>query len=137
MAEQEEFLDTLCEIVDQEQVDLVLVAGDVFDSANPGAQVERLYYHSLERLAGNGKRVVVVIGGNHDSPDRIQAADPLAVRQDVYKRQGLRIFEQGKANLTRNHQGFKARAGYSQKTIHYLRIESRCKHNWVLEIVRN
>lgn len=83
LAEQEEFLDTLCEIVDQEHVDLILVAGDIFDSANPGAQVERLYYHSLERLAGNGNRVVVVIGGNHDSPDRIQAADPLAVKHGI------------------------------------------------------
>lgn len=83
LTEQEEFLNTLCVIVDEERVDLVLVAGDVFDSVNPGAQAENLYYDTLERLAGNGKRAVVVTGGNHDSPDRIQAANPLAARHGI------------------------------------------------------
>jgi len=81
--EQEEFLDTLCTIAEEEGVDLVLVAGDVFDSVNPGAQAETLYYDALERLAGNGKRAVVVSAGNHDSPDRIQAANPLAARLGI------------------------------------------------------
>lgn len=81
--EQAGFIDELCAIVDSERVDLVLVAGDVFDGANPPARAEQLYYDGLERLAAGGRRAVVVIAGNHDSPDRIYAANPLATRHGI------------------------------------------------------
>ncbi len=60
-----------------------MVAGDVFDNSNPPAKAEELYFDALERLSAGGKRAVVVIAGNHDSPDRIRAANPLAVRHGI------------------------------------------------------
>lgn len=84
LAEQKRFLDWLCQTVHQEEVDLVLVAGDVFDTYNPSAAAERLFYDSLERLNDSGRRAVVVIAGNHDNPERLAAAAPLAGPKGIF-----------------------------------------------------
>lgn len=76
--EQIEVMNEICEIADEQNVDLVLVAGDLFDTFNPSVEAVELFYKTLKRLAKNGQRPVVAIGGNHDSPDRIDAPDPLA-----------------------------------------------------------
>jgi exonuclease SbcD len=76
--EQENVLDEICRIADEESVDAVLVAGDVFDTYNPPADAEALFYRTMTRLADQGRRAVVVIAGNHDSPDRLIASDPYA-----------------------------------------------------------
>ncbi len=76
--EQQAVLQEICEIADHEQVDAVLVAGDLFDTFNPPTEAVELFYKTLKRLASNGKRAVIAIAGNHDSPDRIEAPDPLA-----------------------------------------------------------
>ncbi len=83
MEEQAQFLDELTAIVEEEKVDVVLVAGDVFDTVNPPAQAEQLFYDSMARLADKGRRPVVVIAGNHDHPDRLSAAVPLAREQGI------------------------------------------------------
>jgi len=76
--EQEEFLTELCDIAEKEQVDLVLIAGDVFDTPNPPAKAEQLFYQGLYELSAGGRRGVIAIAGNHDNPDRLKASDPLA-----------------------------------------------------------
>lgn len=83
LPEQEQFLTELEDIATKENVDLVLVAGDVFDTSNPPAKAEELYYASLEALCAGGTRAVVVIAGNHDNPERIRAANPLAARHGI------------------------------------------------------
>lgn len=84
LPEQVEFLDELCDILDEEKIDLVLIAGDVYDTYNPPAGAEQLFFNALERLSANGRRAVVVIAGNHDSPDRLKAAQPLASKQGIF-----------------------------------------------------
>jgi exonuclease SbcD len=81
--EQEAFMDELSAIVNDQQIDLVLMAGDVYDSVNPPAASEKLFYDGLSRLADNGKRQVIVIAGNHDNPERLAASAPLAFRQNI------------------------------------------------------
>ncbi|MHB8124602.1 MAG: exonuclease SbcCD subunit D [Desulfitobacteriaceae bacterium] len=83
LEEQVRFIDELCGIVEEEKVDLILVAGDVFDTVNPSAAAEELYYEALDRLAAGGSRAVVVIAGNHDNPERLCAAAPLALRYGI------------------------------------------------------
>jgi DNA repair protein SbcD/Mre11 len=78
MEEQQAVLQEICEIAEREQVDAVLVAGDLFDTFNPPTEAVDLFYKTLKRLAADGKRPVIAIAGNHDSPDRIEAPDPLA-----------------------------------------------------------
>ena len=76
--EQRLVLNEICEISDFRNVDLVVVAGDLFDTFNPPVEAVDLFYKTLKRLTNNGKRPVIAIAGNHDSPDRIDAPDPLA-----------------------------------------------------------
>jgi len=81
--EQVQFIDELCRIVEHEAVDLVLIAGDIFDTVNPPAIAEELFYDALNRLSAGGKRAVVAIAGNHDNPERLCAASPLAERNGI------------------------------------------------------
>jgi len=83
-SEQEEFVDEICRIASDQQVDAVLLAGDVFDSSNPSAAAEQLFYSALHRLSDGGRRGVVVIAGNHDNPERLVAATPLAGSQGIF-----------------------------------------------------
>lgn len=78
MEEQQSVLLEICELAEREQVDAVLVAGDLFDTFNPPTEAVDLFYKSLKRLSNNGRRPVIAIAGNHDSPDRIESPDPLA-----------------------------------------------------------
>lgn len=78
LEEQRGVLDEICRIAKDEDVDAVLIAGDLFDNANPPIEALELFYHTLRRLAAGGRRAVIGIAGNHDAPDRIAAPDPLA-----------------------------------------------------------
>ena len=75
LREQREVLNEIIAIADQREVDLVLVAGDLFDTFNPSAEAQDLLYDTLKRLSDGGKRPVVAIAGNHDDPAHIEAQD--------------------------------------------------------------
>ena len=64
-------------------VDVVLVAGDQFDTAAPSAEAEQIVYTALLDLASTGAQVVLV-AGNHDNPRRWGAITPLLARSDVH-----------------------------------------------------
>jgi len=78
IAEQKLVLEEICQIADQEEVDLVLLAGDIFDTFNPSHEAVELLYKTLRKLSKNGTRPVVAISGNHDSSQFVEAPDPLA-----------------------------------------------------------
>ncbi|MFE4711328.1 exonuclease SbcCD subunit D [Paenibacillus sp. NPDC056722] len=80
--EQEQFMDELVEIADSQNVDLILMAGDVYDSVNPPAAAEQLFYDAAARLTAGG-RPLVVIAGNHDQPERVSSVSPLVRRQGI------------------------------------------------------
>ncbi len=84
LPEQEAFIDEICCIAADERIDLIMIAGDIFDTYNPPSRAEQLFCDALDRLADGGKRGVVAIAGNHDSPDRICAVRPLALRQGIF-----------------------------------------------------
>lgn len=78
-------LDQVVTLARQRRVDAVLVAGDIFDTANPGAEEQRRYYRCLKRLVSDaGVPTVVVTGGNHDSALRLdgprELLDVLGIR---------------------------------------------------------
>lgn len=62
-------------IAADEGVDLVLVAGDLFDVSSPSAEAERIVYEALLSLANVAP--VLVVAGNHDHPRRLEAVAPL------------------------------------------------------------
>ncbi|WP_028295444.1 metallophosphoesterase family protein [Olivibacter sitiensis] len=76
--EQRLVLEELINLADEHEVDAVLVAGDLFDAYNPSSEAIELLYKVLKKLTNNGRRPVIAIAGNHDSPERIEAPDPLA-----------------------------------------------------------
>jgi exonuclease SbcD len=74
--EHREVLAEVAAIARDEEADLVLVCGDLFDTAAPTPESERIVYGALLELAATGA-TVVVIAGNHDSARRLQAVEPL------------------------------------------------------------
>lgn len=78
------FLDWLIEQLKTHQVDLLLVAGDIFDHANPPNAARELYYRFLARMSAETGACAVIVAGNHDSAGVIDAPsrvlEPLRVR---------------------------------------------------------
>ena len=82
--ETEKFLDWLSELLEQENIDVLLVAGDIFDTTTPSNRAQRLYYQFLHRVAQSSCRHVVITAGNHDSPSFLNAPRELLRYLQVY-----------------------------------------------------
>lgn len=83
MDEQELFLKDFIKLVDENNIDLVIIAGDVYDSSNPPARAENMFYETLKEMSNNGQRMSLIISGNHDNPERLVAARPLASEHGI------------------------------------------------------
>ena len=76
--EHEAFLSWLTDTLTQRQADVLLIAGDVFDVANPSAAAQRRFYRFLrEANRRNPHLQIVIVAGNHDSAARLEAPIPL------------------------------------------------------------
>ena len=82
LPEQEQVLREIVRIAREHEVDAVLVAGDLYDSAAPNAAAQRLVVRTLTALAGTGAEVVV-IAGNHDHAATFDAYRPFAEKAGV------------------------------------------------------
>lgn len=82
--EQKAFLQELSKVCEEEQIDIVLIAGDLFDTFNPSTASMKLLYDSLCDISKGGKRPVVAIAGNHDSADRIDMPDSFSQRNGIF-----------------------------------------------------
>lgn len=71
--EHKEFLNWLLNTIQEQKVDLLLVSGDIFDTALPSAEATNLYYSFLFRLFNETDAYTVIIAGNHDSPRHLDA----------------------------------------------------------------
>lgn len=80
----EAFLTWLVETIQQNEIDALLVAGDVFDTSAPTNRAQELYYRFLCRVAASSCRHVVVVAGNHDSPSFLNAPKELLKALDVH-----------------------------------------------------
>lgn len=83
-AEFSAFLDWLLDVVEQRSVDVLIVAGDIFDTTTPSNKAQALYYRFLARLSDSCCRHVVVVGGNHDSPSFLEAPKSLLQYLDIH-----------------------------------------------------
>ncbi|MFL5353911.1 exonuclease SbcCD subunit D C-terminal domain-containing protein [Archangium sp.] len=100
-AEHAAFLEWLLDTLEAQKVDALLVAGDIFDTANPSAEAQAAWYQFVARARRRCPKLdVVVIGGNHDSAARLDAPDPLFSALDVRVVGGLPK-SQGTLNLER------------------------------------
>jgi len=80
----EAFLIWLAETIQENSIDALLVAGDVFDTSAPSNRAQELYYRFLCRVAASSCRHVVVVAGNHDSPSFLNAPKELLKALDVH-----------------------------------------------------
>jgi exonuclease SbcD len=92
--EHQAVLAEIAAVAESRSVDLVIVAGDLFDTATPTAESERIVYRALLDLAAGG-RPVVVIAGNHDSPGRLAAVAPLSEASGVHVASTIRPPDDG------------------------------------------
>ena len=80
----EAFFAWLINTIEQEQVDVLLVAGDIFDTSTPGNRAQQIYYRFLHRIAASTCRHVVITAGNHDSPSFLSAPGELLKTLNVH-----------------------------------------------------
>ena len=73
IGEHRQFLDWLLTKIKEKEVDVLLVAGDIFDTALPSSEATNLYYRFLFRLYSETHAHAVITAGNHDSPMRLTA----------------------------------------------------------------
>jgi len=83
-AEFEAFLNWLGETIQTNQVEMLLVAGDIFDTGTPSNRAQELYYRFLDSLGAADCRHVVIVAGNHDSPSFLDAPKTLLRSRDVH-----------------------------------------------------
>lgn len=82
LSEQFRALEELNELCEREKADIVVVAGDVYDSAIPSAEAEELFYKAAVMLSKN--RPLVAIAGNHDDAERLKAPFAVAKSHGIY-----------------------------------------------------
>ena len=71
--EHEKFLEWLLKTIQEHQIELLLVSGDIFDTSLPSAESTNLYYRFLYRLFDETDAYTVITAGNHDSPRHLEA----------------------------------------------------------------
>ena len=82
--DQKYFIDAICGIVREKNVDAVLLAGDVYDRSVPAASAIGLYDYAMNRLCGELGVKVLAIAGNHDSAERLASCAGLLDKAGLY-----------------------------------------------------
>jgi len=78
------FLEWLHDFIIKENIDILLVAGDIFDTTTPSNRAQELYYGFLAGISKTNCRHVVIIGGNHDSATFLDAPKALLNWLDIH-----------------------------------------------------
>ncbi len=82
--EQRDALRQIVDIARNKDVDIVIIAGDIYDSVIPSSEAEDLFYKTVKELNSNGNTMVIAIAGNHDDPKRLSNASVFANNYGIY-----------------------------------------------------
>lgn len=83
--EHRQFLDWLLGSLKTEQVDVLLISGDVFDLSNPSSASIKMFYTFLNRaMKANRNLQIVITAGNHDSAARLESPKPLLESSNIH-----------------------------------------------------
>jgi DNA repair protein SbcD/Mre11 len=83
--EHQQFLNWLVKTLNEEQVEVLLISGDVFDSSNPSATAIKMFYTFLNRAVKiNPLLQIIVTAGNHDSASRLESPKPLLESSNIH-----------------------------------------------------
>lgn len=94
LPEQRIVLSELVDMAEENQADVICISGDIYDNGTPSAAAEELFCDTIKKLSDDGQRLVVIIAGNHDKAERLQALSPLA------RDHGILIFGSPRTQLT-------------------------------------
>lgn len=112
-----QFLAWLADTIEVDSVDALIIAGDVFETSNPPAEAQQQYFDFLATVARRCPGLqVLVIGGNHDSADRLDAPEPVLRSLSVQVVGGLRLVD-ANADLSRAVVTLKTRDGRDGATV--------------------
>lgn len=90
-----EFLSWLLMQIEQTNADALIIAGDIFDSANPPANAQSVFYDFLVKARKyNDTLDIIVIGGNHDSASRLDAPSEILKQLGIQVVGGLTFLKQ-------------------------------------------
>ena len=84
LEDQRFFIDDICRIIRERQVDAVLLAGDVYDRSVASASAIRLYDYAMNRICRELGTKVLTIAGNHDSAERLSSCGQLLEKAGLY-----------------------------------------------------
>ena len=84
LEEQKAALKQLTNIAKTMEVDMVIIAGDIYDSLIPSSDAEDLFYRTVSDLNNNGNTIVLAIAGNHDEPKRLCNANIFANKFGIF-----------------------------------------------------
>ncbi|MDR2691137.1 MAG: exonuclease SbcCD subunit D C-terminal domain-containing protein [Dysgonamonadaceae bacterium] len=77
------FLTWLLQTIKENAVNLLLIAGDIFDTPSPSSASQKTYYDFLLKVRNSGCKNVIVIGGNHDSPSFLNAPKEILAAMNI------------------------------------------------------
>jgi exonuclease SbcD len=83
--EHDAFLNWLVDMLQEQEADVLLVAGDVFDVSNPSAAAQHRFFRFLKEAKAKSPHLqIIIIAGNHDSAARLEAPTPLLEELDTH-----------------------------------------------------
>lgn len=110
--EHEAFLDWLSDEIKRNEIDVLIISGDVFDVSNPSAASQCMYYKFIYRTTvENPNLQIVIVAGNHDSAARLEAPLPLLQSMRTEVRGVVRKLDGGEIDYDHLTVELKNRAG--------------------------
>ncbi len=82
--EHERFLNWLHGVIEEQSIDILCIAGDIFDTTTPSNRAQSLYFRFLRKILFTSCSHVIIIGGNHDSPTLLEAPGELLRSLDIH-----------------------------------------------------
>lgn len=112
MQEQKDALNQVITIAKEKEVDMVIIAGDIYDSFVPSSDAEDLFYKTVMQLNNNGNTAVIAVAGNHDEPKRLANANVFANTFGIYMLGSLNKVNISEPELDRNIYAVDSGKGY-------------------------
>lgn len=111
IGEQVDICKQIVDVANAYNVDMVIIAGDVYTSFFPSAEAEKLLFNTLVALSNNGNRAVVAVAGNHDDAKRLTNANVFSKNFNIYLAGDLNKIEICKLK-DKNISAIKSGSGY-------------------------
>ena len=84
LEDQKYCLGQILEIIKKEKIDIVIIAGDIFDTSIPNSESMKVYSDFVDRIIFDFKKKIIAISGNHDSGKRIEISKSFFEKNSYY-----------------------------------------------------